>query len=405
MRIAIDRVASRLAITYGRRKLEMRMLARYLRDGWGGDLLRSRRQTLDASPSPATVGIELTNVCQLRCPHCDAQHPSIRGKPGYMSAETFERLVEQLRVLRVRNLRVIGGGEPLLHPRFAAWAPQLRGLASLVSITTNGQRLNPENTAAALASLDVIEVSVASDNAAGFERSRTGGDFEELIDNLARLQVMRARMRSHTAVHIRVMVRPSEEPELDRLLAFWRRYGDVVSTQRLQDYFDQHGDVFTRSKTEEYPPCVLPFRSLGVSWDGSVPLCRVAAFQTGSPDGVVLGNLHHATLAAIWHGAVVRQYRAGHRDRDPALMPVCRNCPDPQRPAWSKNYDTNAHVRAPDTSAPFVPVRALSRRVGSASAPAAAATAAPARAPGSEASEPPDPDAGDAAARGGQPRS
>jgi MoaA/NifB/PqqE/SkfB family radical SAM enzyme len=170
MRIAINRVANRLAITYGRRSLELRMLARYLRDGWGGDLLQSRGPRLHAASSPTTVGLELTNVCQLRCPHCDAQHPEIRGQPGYMSAETFARLIPQLRALRIRNLRVIGGGEPLLHPRFAAWAPQLRGLASVVSITTNGQRLTPENSAAALDSLDVIEVSVASDNAIGFAR-------------------------------------------------------------------------------------------------------------------------------------------------------------------------------------------------------------------------------------------
>jgi hypothetical protein len=43
-------------------------------------------------------------------------------------------------------------------------------------------------------------------------------------------------------------------------------------------------------------------------------------------------------------------------------MPLCRNCPDPQRPAWSKNYNTNAHVRPSDSSAPFIPVRALLRR-------------------------------------------
>ena len=362
MRIAINRVANQLAITYGRRMLEVRMLTQYLRDGWGADLVLSRGPSLHAAPSPTTVGVELTNVCQLRCPHCDAQNPAVRGKPGYMSEETFARMVEQLRALRVRNLRVIGGGEPLLHPRFAAWVPRLRGLASLISLTTNGQRLTPANSAAALEALDVIEVSVASDNAAGFAQSRTGGDLGELLENLTRLRVQRDRLGSRTAVHIRVMVRPSEEPTLDRLLAFWRRYGDVVSTQRLQDYFSQHGDVYARSKTEEYPPCVLPFRSLGVSWDGSVPLCRVSAFQTGSPDGLVLGNINDTTLAAIWHGDVLRAYREGHRRRDHALIPVCRNCPDPQRPAWSKNYETNAHVRPPDSPAPFVPVRALTRR-------------------------------------------
>jgi MoaA/NifB/PqqE/SkfB family radical SAM enzyme len=363
MDFEIKRIVGRLSISLGRRGLDLRMMARYLRDGWGLDLLRSRAPGLHTPPSPTTVGVELTNVCQLRCPHCDAQNPAIRGKAGYMAEDTFTRLVAQLRALRVRNLRLIGGGEPLLHPKFASWVAQLRGLASLVSITTNGQRLTPENSAAALAALDVIEVSVASDNAAGFAQSRTGGDFEELLQNLARLRRLRDRTRSRTAIHIRVMLRPSEQPTVDRLLAFWQRYGDVVSTQRLQDYFDQQGDVFVRGKTEEHPPCVLPFRSLGVSWDGSVPLCRVSAFQAGSPDGLVLGNIRQTTLADIWQGVVIRQYRDGHRRGDPALMPVCRNCPDPQRPAWRKTYDTNAHIeRASSNAAGFVPLRAVARR-------------------------------------------
>lgn len=355
-------LVNRLAITYGRRRLDLWMMARYLRDGWGIDLLMSRAPTLHMASAPTMIGIELTNVCQLRCSHCDAQHPVLRGKAGYMTADTFARLLAQLRELRVRNLRLIGGGEPLLHPRFASWVPQLRGLASLVSITTNGQRLTPEISAAALDSLDVIEVSVASDNAAGFARSRTGGDFELLLDNLARLRTLRDRMRSRTMIHIRIMLRPSEQPTVDRLLAFWRRYGDVVSTQRLQDYFDQRGDVFVLGRTQEYPPCALPFRALGVSWDGNVPLCRVSAFQSGTPDGLVLGNIHQTTLAEIWQGALIRQYREGQRRQSPALMPICRNCPDPQRPAWTKTYDTNSHIRRSSADATgFVPLRALAR--------------------------------------------
>jgi MoaA/NifB/PqqE/SkfB family radical SAM enzyme len=346
------------------------MLARYLRDGWGAELVRSRLEHLYLPSAPVTISVELTNVCQLRCPHCDAQHPSIRGQAGFMSSETFARLLLQLRELRVRNLRLIGGGEPLLHPKLSAWVPQLRGLASLISITTNGQRLTPEISAAALETLDIIEVSVASDHAAGFIRSRTGGDFEELLANLVRLRALRRQMRSRTLLHVRVMLRPSELPSTDRLLAFWSRYGDVVSTQRLQDYFTQDGDIFVRGETEPYPPCVLPFRTLGVSWDGDVPLCRVSAFQAGSPQGVRVGNIHETTLAEIWRCMLLHEYREGHRRRDPALMPICHNCPDPQRPSWSKVFDTNAHVtRASDRPDGFIPLRALTRSSRSSRAP------------------------------------
>src|SRR5215471_4174042 len=115
----LEHVATRAATMYGRRKLDLRMLVRYLRDGRALHLALSRAPMLFEAESPSTLGIEFTNVCQLRCQHCDAQHPEIRGRPGYMSDATFARLVEQVRTLRVRNLRVIGGGEPTLHPRAA----------------------------------------------------------------------------------------------------------------------------------------------------------------------------------------------------------------------------------------------------------------------------------------------
>lgn len=360
---------TQLALTHGRRSLELKMLWHYLQDGWGPELLRCHFRRMYVPSLPITIGVELTNVCQLRCPHCDAQHPAIRGKAGYMSGETFARLLAQLREIRIRNLRLIGGGEPLLHPQFCVWVPQLRGLASLISLTTNGERLTPEISAAALGTLDIIEVSVASDHAAGFARSRTGGNFEKLLANLTRLRALRQAMRSRTSIHIRVMLRPSELPSVDRLLAFWSRYGDAVSTQRLQDYFSQDGDVFARGAVESYPPCMLPFRSLGVSWDGDVPLCRTSAFQSGSPQGVRVGNIHETTLAEIWRGALLREYREGHRRGDPTLMPVCHNCPDPQRPTLGKVFDTNAHItRASARPHGFVPLRALARRANRAEA-------------------------------------
>ena len=335
------------------------MLFSYLRDGRAVDLALSRAPMLFEAESPSTLGIELTNVCQLRCQHCDAQHPDIRGRAGYMTDETFARLVEQVRALRVRNLRVIGGGEPTLHPRCADYLLQLRGLAPFISLTTNGLRLTESVCRAALSALDVVEISVGGDDAESFARSRGGADLAQLLDNIARLQRLRSETWSRTLIQIRVMVRPSEQRSLDRLLRFWGMYGDVVSTQMIQNYFEGDGDAFPVGKPASYPSCVLPFRMLGVAWSGEVPLCRGSAFQTGKPEGLVLGNIHTSTLAEMWHGPLIRQYREGHRKRLAGLMPICCNCPDAQAPAWRKRYDNNRHLAQPRPE--IIPVSSLIR--------------------------------------------
>jgi MoaA/NifB/PqqE/SkfB family radical SAM enzyme len=361
----LERIATRAATLYGRRKLDLRMLVSYLRDGRAIDLALSRAPMLFEAGSPSTIGIELTNVCQLRCQHCDAQHPEIRGRPGYMTDATFARLVDQLRALRVRNLRVIGGGEPTLHPRCAEYLYGLRGIAPFLSLTTNGQRLPEPVCRAALAVLDVLEISVAGDDAESFARSRGGGDLARVLANLARLRRLRDDTWSRTLIQIRVMVRPSEQRSTDRLLRFWGKHGDVVSTQLIQDYFDTDGDAYPAGKPEAsrsvYPSCVLPFRMLGVAWNGEVPLCRGSAFQTGTSEGLVLGNINTSTLAELWNGPVIRQYRDGQRKRLEGLMPICRNCPDAQTPAWRKRYDNNRHLAAPPPS--LVPVASLTARI------------------------------------------
>ncbi|HEX7843839.1 MAG TPA: hypothetical protein VF469_40470, partial [Kofleriaceae bacterium] len=65
----LEALATRAATIYSRRKLDLRMLISYLRDGRAVDLALSRAPMLFDAPSPSTVGIELTNVCQLRCQH------------------------------------------------------------------------------------------------------------------------------------------------------------------------------------------------------------------------------------------------------------------------------------------------------------------------------------------------
>ena len=77
--------------------------------------------------------LEITNVCNLRCPFC----PPGRRAPGFMSREQLLRALEQLRPY-TRYLYFHVKGEPLLHPLL----PELLDLAGergfLVNLTTNG---------------------------------------------------------------------------------------------------------------------------------------------------------------------------------------------------------------------------------------------------------------------------
>src|SRR5437016_4702708 len=64
------------------------------------------------------VWLELTGRCQLRCTHCYAES-SPDGDHGVMTGEDWRQVIDQAADLGAGWLQFIGG-EPTLHPEFAA---------------------------------------------------------------------------------------------------------------------------------------------------------------------------------------------------------------------------------------------------------------------------------------------
>lgn len=91
---------------------------------------------------PMHAVIELTDGCNLSCPHC---YREARRK-NYTLAPTLE-LLEGLHRLREHGVRVVEftGGEPTLHPDFLVIVNEALQLFSTVGIISNGTLLRPED--------------------------------------------------------------------------------------------------------------------------------------------------------------------------------------------------------------------------------------------------------------------
>ena len=75
--------------------------------------------------------------------------------------------------------------------------------------------------------------------------------------------------------------------------------------------------------SQAFPRC-LASKELIVTWDGDVPLYALTVQQVGAP-GVIAGNVADMTFDELRNGGI-KQYRDGHRDRDPSKMKTCRGC-------------------------------------------------------------------------------
>jgi MoaA/NifB/PqqE/SkfB family radical SAM enzyme len=274
--------------------------------------------------APPKLSVELTNYCNLACPYCSS--PLKLRPQGLMDPITFSNLVRQAKECRIPWISLCGNGEPTLHPKFASYVRQLGAATKFLELTTNWQRVDAEITYSVLeAPVNLMHVSVDGGNKKEYERMRIGGKFERLLQNLTLLKQLKEATHSLTLINIRVMLLPSQYGDEQRLLNFWRSYGDVVSKQYILNF-----DSGSYGYENSYKPgsrCTLPFKILDLNWNGNVPLCTYSRRQTGKPEGLSIGNINQNSLLEIWNSQTIRQYREGHRYRKEELIPICKGCP------------------------------------------------------------------------------
>lgn len=282
----------------------------------------------DAS-APPSVHVGLTNACNLRCVYCwNAFLPYPRI---FMTRDVLHALVQGLMPMGVPRV-IVGGGEPTLHPEFGAMARELRRATRFLSIVTNGQWCRPEIPKVLLTtSFDLIEVSVDAGGAEYYERSRKGGSYARILENLIQLRRQRDILRSSSLINIRLMIRPSTAARARYYSRLLSGYGDIVMRQYVvqEPRSDYHDDVYVSVRTgnqpseravaDAYPKCSIPFKSLSVGPTGDVPLC--------APSRLYLGNVLRRSLEEMWSGGIMRDYRHGHRTRELAKIPACKGCP------------------------------------------------------------------------------
>lgn len=139
-------------------------------------------------PSCFSLGVGLTDRCNLDCPMCWWHAPDgpERRKAADLPLERLERILRAVGPLR--QVIFAAEGEPLLHPRFFEAAELAQEHAEAISLATNGIPLSRESVAR-LAEMRVAALVLSCDaaDAEGYARFRRGGDFSVFRGNAALL--------------------------------------------------------------------------------------------------------------------------------------------------------------------------------------------------------------------------
>jgi MoaA/NifB/PqqE/SkfB family radical SAM enzyme len=334
-----------------------------------------------AFASPEYVVLDITNLCNCDCLACWTYSPLLGGKRAdaswrrqRLTYDVVEKLVKDLARLGTREIRLTGGGEPLLHPEVMNIIQLIKNHSLFCSVTTNGTLLNEEKIEdLAALRLDILTVSLWAGDPLTYQichPNQPAGTFGRITRSLKHLQSLPGPKpglvisnvitnRNHRnlpamidyalqvgAFEVYLAVVDTITDGTDVLLLNEAERDEVLSTliaiqDRLrgeENFSVDCLEIFMRrlagqgAQVGEYDrevvntvPCYAGWTFARIMADGNFcPCCRGVIMPTG--------NIYQEDFAAIWNGekqqAFRRMARYGDKLAGPFLEIGCRKTCD-----------------------------------------------------------------------------
>lgn len=294
---------------------------------------------------PLLVDIELSSLCNLRCPFCYTLSDEYKSKVStqLMDFALFRKIVDEIGG-KVFAIRLSLRGESTIHPDFIQAISYARSKGILeISTLTNGSRLTPEFFQKAMdAGIDWITLSFDGINEE-YEKNRAPLKFKEMYDRLRAIrEIKKNQGRVKPVIKIQ-SVWPAIEKDPTAYYELMSAVSDLVAFNPIIDF--AHPTPFEKIPFEENFSCPQPYQRLVIGADGLAMMCA-----NDEENEHVVGNMNQQSIYDIWHGDLMNNVRAIHKRKDGfKQITPCRKCYLPRkiredlssvqgRPLIVKNY-------------------------------------------------------------------
>jgi radical SAM protein with 4Fe4S-binding SPASM domain len=276
-----------------------------------------------ASDIPASLQLEPTNVCNLRCISCPSDR-STRQK-GYMEMALFREIIDEAAEIGVERVHFYLHGEPFLHPHVSEMLSYIKSRRLSVHVTTNGSPLDKPKIKAVLeAGLDLgdhLIFSILGHSKDSHERIMRNVNHERVLANIEEFVSMRRNLKARGPIFEAILyTMPENQNEASAFLESWRGKVDHVRIYRasrsVASYKTGEEVEFQRRHT-----CPQIWERLTIYWNGDATIC------CGDFDGdYILGNVRHASLKALWNHEKLKAVRGCHSRGEFEKIPICKHC-------------------------------------------------------------------------------
>jgi organic radical activating enzyme len=308
---------------------------------------------------PTKLIVEVTNVCNLRCPACftgDEQQGRVRG---HLAPERFTRLLDELGPYLWR-VEFCNWGEPLLgkHIYPMIEAATARGISSLIS--TNFSVPFDAGRAEQLVSsgLTILGVSLDGARQETYEQYRVRGNLATVLRNVRLVADAKRRLGARTPKLIwSFHVFPHNVDDVETARAMAAELGMEFALEKgwvIGDEWDPDGRYCYYSDPRPFP-CVALWNYAVVNNDGGIAPCCGSFYREDDVGQLAAAPADEGspTFREIWNGPALRRARALYTARqgdEAARRSICFDCP--QTVIWDRWRHHWAGGGSPETFEP-----------------------------------------------------
>jgi len=226
-------------------------------------------QALHVPEYPASILLEPTNACNLRCRMCPAYGEGVKKRRdvGFIKKEIWGKIIDEIGSWPGSvNLDIHGAGEPLLHPDFfeiVSYAKKMKNIT--VGFLCNATLLDQEKAKSVIElGVDWICFSVDGAEKEIFEYYRQGAVLDNVEENIRFLSSLRREAKPYISLN---MVH-HEEADLEAFIDKWSGVVDslTISAKRPVDREDN-------VRLRLLKPCPMLYRQIVIGWPGKTGLC------------------------------------------------------------------------------------------------------------------------------------
>ncbi|MEK7658920.1 MAG: radical SAM protein [Patescibacteria group bacterium] len=300
-----------------------------------------RTRLAEALPLSTPFVIQMFPIynCNFKCSYCGIFRIE-KDKRGFISDkivmdfDLYKKCINDMADFpeKIKVLRFVGIGEPLLHPQIAdmvKYASQ-KGVAKTIEILTNGSLLIPKMADALIAAgLSRLVVSLQGTSKEKYQKiSKANLDFENFVNNLRYFFVNKGLAKMYIKI-----IDCALDGEDDKK-RFYEIFGNISDTIAVEHTVPIHSGVdyenilkgkkmgFTQFglPVSEVKICPQPFFHMQINPDGKVVPCYSFEYPA------ILGDCNKQSVKEIWNNSEFQTFRHKMLGGIKGASKICGKC-------------------------------------------------------------------------------